>query len=108
MAWTIDTALQDDAIERFEKTFDGFSIWLKDIPVEIKIYLSVNGIQSGFNYIISHAIKTPEQAGPYRSDCPWGDYDAYALHKAVASVADHYNSAVKKGYKPAANWLIPY
>jgi len=108
MTWTIDTALQDDAIERFEKTFDGFSIWLKDIPVEIKISLSVNGIQGGFNYIISHAIKTPEQAGPYRSDRPWGDYDAYALHMAVASVADPYNSAVKNGYQPAANWLIPY
>ncbi len=50
MAWSIDTALQDDAIEHFEKTFDGFSIWLKDIPVEI----------------------------------------------------------IKNGYKPAANWLIPY
>jgi hypothetical protein len=108
MAWTIDSALEDEAIERVERTEEGFSIWLKGIPVEIKISISFNGVRGGFNYQLNHAIKTPEQIGPYRSSKPWGDDVAYALHKAVTAITQHYNIAVKNGHEPSESWLVPY
>ncbi|MBO2628117.1 hypothetical protein I6M46_07410 [Shewanella algae] len=108
MAWTIDNALEDEAIEKAKKTEDGFSIWLKGIPLEIKIELSINGTRGGYNYHLSHAIKTPDQIDAYRSSNPWGDYDAYALHKAVSAITQHYNVAIKNGHIPSESWLVKY
>ncbi|MCK4829333.1 hypothetical protein KA005_77130 [bacterium] len=108
MAWTIDEALEDEAIEKFEKTIEGFSIWLKGIPTEIKISLSYNGVRGGFNYHLSHAIQTPEQLGPYRSSRPWGDDLAYALHLAITTITQYYNISVKNDNEPSENWLVPY
>lgn len=106
MAWTIDSALNNDELEKVEKTEDGFSIWVKGISVEIKIIISVNGARGGFNYHLSHLIKTPEQIGPYRSSIPWGDDIAYTLHKAVTAITDYYKEAVRAGHKPSSTWLV--
>ncbi|NCB47403.1 hypothetical protein EOM81_10355 [bacterium] len=106
MTWTIDSALEDAAIDRFEKTSEGVSIWLKEIPVEIKILLSYNGERAAFNFSLSHAIKTPEQSGPYRTSRPWGQYLEYALHLAVDSLTKYYKQAVKNGFKPSKDWLV--
>ena len=105
MAWTIESALEDEALEKTEKTYEGYSIWLKDIPVEISIVLSVNPSRGGFDFRISHYIRTPTQIGPYIPSRPWGDDEAYALHLAVSTITQYYKDATKKGHVPSQSWL---
>jgi hypothetical protein len=106
MAWTIEDALNDDAIEKVEKCWEGYSFWLKGIPVRITVVLTVNP-WGGFNFSVSHAIKTPTQSDAYHRSRPWGDYEGYALHLAVASLTDYYRDAVRAGHVPSKGWLIP-
>lgn len=106
MAWTIEEALKDESIERTEITGEGYSIWLKDIPTEISIVLSVNPTNQGFNFKLSHYIKTPTQIKKYVPSQPWGDYEAYALHLAVITITKHYKIAISKGYSPSTSWLV--
>lgn len=107
MPWTIDDVLKDDVIEKTEKTGVGFSFWLKGIPTEISVVLSVNPARGGFNFQLSHVIKTPCQTGPYYPGSTWGDYEAYALHMAVTAITQYYKQAVREGKKPSKEWLIP-
>ncbi|HZX18600.1 MAG TPA: hypothetical protein VFF22_17245 [Pseudomonas sp.] len=106
MPWTIENALNDDAIERTEETPTGYSFWLKGIPTEIRVVLAVNPTNCGFNFYLSHYIHTPTQAGKYCPSRPWGDYEAYALHLAVTAITQHYKEAITAGHKPNENWLI--
>jgi len=105
MGWTIEEALKDDAIEKTETNWEGWSFWLKGIPTEITVILSVNP-GGGYNYSLSHAIKTPSQLGPYHSSRPWGDDQSYALHQAVSSITEYYRQGVKDGHSPSDKWLI--
>jgi len=106
MPWTIDKALKDEAIERTEITNKGYSFWLKGIPTQIHVILSVNPAQGGFNFHLSHFIRTPKQADPYCPSRPWGDDEAYALHMAVTSITQYYREAVNAGISPSSEWLI--
>jgi hypothetical protein len=106
MKHTIDSILNDEVIERYKKTIDGYSIWLKGIDTEIKIQLTYNGECGGFNFCLSHAIKTPEQAGPYITSRPWAEEIEYALYRAICSITDHYKNAINKGHRPTKQWLI--
>lgn len=107
MAWTIDEAFNDEAIERSEKTESGYSFWLKGIPVEVSVVLSVNPNRGGYNFHLSHFIKTPSQIGPYRPSRPWGDDEAYSLHLAITAITQYYSQAVKEGHSPSVEWLVP-
>lgn len=106
MPWTINAALEDEAIERTEKTNEGYSFWLKGIPTEIQVVLSINPARGGFNFHLSHFIHTPKQIGPYHPGRPWGDDEAYALRLAVTAITQHYNNAVNAGLAPSSDWLI--
>ena len=103
----IEATISQDGISAFETTHSGYSFWLKEIPTEIKITLSINGERGGFNFRTSHAIKTPLQAGPYQPSRPWGDDAAYSLHLAVTSITQYYREAVIAGLKPDPTWLVP-
>ena len=107
MAWTIESALHDEAIEKTETTGQGYSFWLKGILVEIQVALSVNPERGGFNFHLSHFIHTPKQIGPYHPSRPWGDDQAYALHLAVTAITQYYKEAIAAGIAPSENWLIP-
>lgn len=93
-------------IEKYKATQIGYSFWLKGISTEIKVVLSVNGEQGGFNFHTSHVIKTPKQIGSYHTSRPWGDDAGYALLLAVTSITQYYEEAVKDGLQPDAAWLI--
>jgi hypothetical protein len=43
-------------VARLEATPLGYSFWLKGTPTEIRVVLSVNGEQGGFNFHTSHVI----------------------------------------------------
>lgn len=102
----IQATISQDEIAAFKPTYSGFSFWLKGIPAEIKIELSINGVHGGFNFHTSHSIKTPLQAGPYHPSRPWGDDASYALHMAVTSITQYYREAVNHGLNPDSNWLV--
>ncbi len=106
MPHTIESALSNEFIERSEATHAGYSFWLKGIPVEIKVVISINPVAGGFNFNTSHAIYTPKQDGPYRPSHPWGDYQEYALHRAITSITGEYAIAVRAGLKPSSDWLV--
>lgn len=57
-------------------------------------------------FSLSHTIKTPTQAGPYRTSVPIADYPAYALLMAITGLTQYYRDAVKEGHKPNENWLV--
>jgi len=103
----MEEALHDSAIERIEKTQEGYSFWLKSIPIKISIILSVNPSRGGFNFDLSHYIKTPSQIGPYRPSRPWGDSKDYALNLAISSITQYYKQAIKEGHIPTKDWLYP-
>jgi hypothetical protein len=94
-------------VARLEATPLGYSFWLKGTPTEIRVVLSVNGEQGGFNFHTSHVIKTPKQLEPYYPNRRWGDDAGYALHLAVTSLSRNYAEAVGAGLTPAKDWLIP-
>ncbi|CDG55217.1 MULTISPECIES: hypothetical protein [Halomonadaceae] len=106
MPLTIESALEDVAIERTEKTEAGYSFWLKEIPVEVRVALSVNPASGGFNFHLSHYINTPSQIGVYRPSRLGGDYEAYALRQAVTAITHYYNVAVEAGHEPSQKWLV--
>lgn len=106
MPWTIEAALEDEAIERTETTNEGYSFWLRGIPIEITVMLSINPVRGGYNFYLSHTIHTPTQLGPYHPSRPWGDDEAYALHLAVSAITQYYKEAKAAGHTPQPNWLI--
>lgn len=105
--WTIEDALKDESLEKIEKTNEGFSFWLKGIPTEISVVLSLNPLRGGFNFTLSHYIKTPVHSSAYRPSRPWGDNEGYALHLAVTAITQHFREAAAKGFTPSSDWLKP-
>ena len=95
MAWTIEAALENDSIEKTEISGQGYSFWLKGIPVQIRVVLSVNPAQGGFNFYLSHFIHTPKQIGPYHPSHPWSDDQAYALRLAVTAITQRKSTGVE-------------
>ncbi len=106
MAHTIQGALSNEFIEKSEITRAGYSFWLQGIPVEIQVVISTNPVEGGFNFRTSHAIHTPKQIAAYRPSHPWGDDEAYALHRAVTSITGEYRIAVNAGLTPSPSWLV--
>src|SRR5262249_23942601 len=54
----------------------------------------------------SHAIKTTGQANPYTPGVRSDADRAWLLSQAIGGFTQFYATATKKGFKPAANWLI--
>jgi hypothetical protein len=105
MPWTPDAALDDPVVERPMVFVSEFRFYLKDIPTEItvRLYRPLQGRAIVFEQ--SHFIKTPTQAGPYRTDKSWNDDEGSALHQVVFGFTSHYNEAVNRGHRPDPSWL---
>lgn len=73
------------------------------------ITLRLTHLEGGdVGYALSHAIKTPLQAGPYRTSRSYDDSFPAAVRKAVRGLSSYYASAVEAGHEPAEEWLVPY
>ena len=59
-----------------------------------------------YEYKVSHAIRTPEQLGPYLSSIPFGDTPQEALAKAIDDLTIFYSLGVQAGHEPAEDWLV--
>ena len=65
------------------------------------------GPHGRYEYTASHAIRTPEQLGPYLSSVPFGDTPEEALAKAIDDLTIFYSAGVEAGHEPAESWLVP-
>jgi hypothetical protein len=74
-----------------------------DAVIEIDLEDIGNG---NMRFKRSHAIHTPVQAGPYWPGRDFDDDPAYAMHRAIESIVDYYESAVREGHEPAPGWLV--
>lgn len=93
-------------------TFEAISIhpqWaqfkLNGIGTAVRIDLEDNG-GGCTRFRRSHAIHTPLQMGPYWPSRDFDDDPAYAMNRAINSIADYYDAAVNEGHLPQAGWLI--
>ena len=64
------------------------------------------GPHGRFEYTASHAIRTPEQLGPYLSSIPFGDTPEEALAKAIDDLTIFYSVGVRAGHEPDESWLV--
>jgi hypothetical protein len=107
VAWTIDKALDDDLVEIVDRN-DARGIYifrLKPLKTKIKITLRRSrGRETA--YTQSHAIQTPEQAGPYWTSKPSDDSPGNALRKAISGFTMYYRQAIEKGHTPSEDWLV--
>lgn len=110
MAHTFDSALDYESITvLYRDDSKGlFVIRLGNLSPEVEIRLGRQMDNDTTLFWISHAIKTPLQATPYRTSRPWGDYPAYALHQAVSGLTMYFDEAVRKGHNPDDSWLVEY
>ena len=76
------------------------------IPTVVTIELGRHMDSDETKAMVSHAIHTPLQAGPYRTSRPYWDDPEYALQKTVSALTDWYEQAVAAGHTPSANWLV--
>ena len=82
---------------------DHFVIFLGSISTPITIKLFPRGDEVWFD--VSHAIKTPLQAGPYWTSRPYEEGAGPALRRAVSGLVDYYREATARGFEPNASWL---
>jgi hypothetical protein len=81
-----------------------FSVGKLKTVITIRTYQE----KEGGHYIFeqSHNIKTPSQIGPYKTSSPWGENEADAVQRAITSITQYYNQAIKNSDKPVESWLI--
>ena len=108
MAWTLDTALDDESINVINRN-DHLGVYefrLGDLETVVTIQVTRLPASDEAVYHRSHAIHTPTQAGPYHQSRPYWDDVPYALHQAVSSITQYYRDAVKAGHRPQESWLV--
>ena len=93
--------LSDDLIEVVNRDDDRgvYNVRIGVLSPIVTIVLTQDG-----GFWMSHGIKTPEQATPYRTSRPLGDN---ALYGAVTALTHFYSLAVREGHKPEDAWLTP-
>jgi len=109
MAWTIDEALNDELVHVISRddARGVFILRIGTLQTAVKITLRrTRGKPGATAYTQSHAIKTPEQAGPYWTSRPSNDSPGAALHQAIEGLVSYYRQAVKKGHTPDEDWLV--
>lgn len=76
--------------------------------VTIKIYKQILPDHlPEFTYDISHSIKTPTQAGPYRSSRVHFNSISELLHEVFYGIRMFTNEAISSGHAPSNDWLVP-
>lgn len=83
---------------------------LEGIPeptIRVRVFERESIGSTEWEYVCSHWIKTPSQAGVYTPSAPFGPSLRTAIEKAMRDYATFYLGAVRAGYKPDSSWLVP-
>jgi hypothetical protein len=110
MAITIDEALQDEYLTVVSRNDSAglYRVKIGSLRTDVTIRLKQQRGTRRTEFEVSHAIKTPDQAGPYRTSLPFGEDAASALHRAVTGLTSYYGQAIKAGRQPEETWLQPW
>lgn len=105
---TLDHALQDNCISLVQRRDDegAYLIRVGTLQTVVTIRLR-RAWGSRTTYRQSHAIKTPRQLCPDWSCAPEAESPGDALRKAISGLTLHYQKAVREGYPPTEEWLVP-
>lgn len=104
----VDEALQDECVRVVQRCdHEGaFLIRIGKLETVVTILLRRTwGSRTAFRQ--SHAIQTPRQRAPDWSCAPEAETPGDALRKAISGLTTHYRLAVREGYAPAEDWLVP-
>ena len=110
MAYTFDEVLDDELVTVVERNDEmgEFVVRIGTLRTPVSIDLGRFMTTERTKFRLSHVIKTPMLAGPYRTSLPFGDDPGYALHKAIAGLTSYYRQAIEEGHDPCEDWLVPY
>ncbi len=110
MAYTFDDVLDDELVTVVERNDEmgEFVVRIGNLETPVSIELGRFMTSERTKFRLSHVIKTPMPAGPYRTSLPFGDDPGYALHRAIDGRTSYYRQAVEKGHEPSEDWLVPY
>lgn len=104
----VDEALQDECVSVVQRrdAEGAFLIRIGQLETVVTILLRKTwGSRTAFRQ--SHAIQTPRQCSPDWSCAPEAETPGDALRKAISGLTMHYRLAVREGYAPAEDWLVP-
>ena len=110
MMHIFDRALEDPLITVVNRVDEMgiFEITIGELETIVTIELGRYMNSDTTKFAVSHAIKTPSQATPYRTSTPFDDSPAGALHRAIEGLTIYYSDAVMEGHEPNENWLVEY
>lgn len=101
-----DDTLEPAFIEESRTIEKEHELRLRGMKTVIVIRFFTRAGATGVWWEQSHFIKTPLQAGPYRTSLPRGDSLQQALRKAIHGLTSFYDMAVRENQTPHDGWLI--
>ena len=105
---TIDEILENPLLEVTDRHDERGSFAFTIKGLETVVFIELGRFRTGntTKYELSHAIRTPLQAGPYWTSNPtsygWED----ALGRAIDNILSYYKLAVEAGHTPSDDWLV--
>ncbi|MFZ0964126.1 MAG: hypothetical protein WAO35_24940 [Terriglobia bacterium] len=104
---TPESALKGRSIRGARQLLSEYSFRVGDLSqfITIRLYRLIGTDTVIFEQ--SHFIHTPTQIDAYRTSAPMGNDETEALGRAVRTLVEHYEEAVRVGHRPQDSWLEP-
>lgn len=77
---------------------------IPEIKIKIKLYKYFD--RDDICFSLSHFIHTPEQVTVYIPSSIFAETEEIAFERALKSITNYYNDAIKKGNTPEKEWLV--
>ena len=108
MPYTFENAFDNELVTLVvaDEESGMFEVQIGDLDTHVTIELGRFMTSDKTKFWVSHAIKTPSQATPYRTSIPFYDSPAEALHRAIDGLTSFYREAVDEGHEPKEEWLV--
>jgi hypothetical protein len=102
----IDAAFDEEGVRDAREFVNEYEFRVGVLSTPIRIRISRRIPKGDFVFEQSHFIKTPAQYTAYAASEPFAADLAKAVNDAVLSITTFYDSATKRGHKPAEDWLV--
>ncbi len=79
---------------------------ISDIKIKIRLfkYLGIN--DENIHFETSHFIHVPNKAGAYTTSRTSESTEEIALERAISTITEPYENAIRDGYSPSDSWLV--
>ncbi len=107
MAWTIESALDEDLVHVVSRDDNALRYIVRVGTLRTNIEINLRRAKSPYvEFQRSHNIQTPLQAGPYVGSLHIADSVGAALRSAISGITMYYQSAIDEGELPNESWLV--